>query len=95
MKHQVLKSVTQTCPRVKRVQSIIQENTKLGYSTIIVGDEGHAEVTGLLGYTDGNGYVVSSPGEVSELPDMEKICIVCPDYSGYEYLCINSRETKT
>ena len=65
-----------TCPRVKRVQSIIEENAKEGYSTIIVGDEGHAEVTGLLGYTDGNGYVVSSPDEVSELPDMEKICIV-------------------
>lgn len=65
-----------TCPRVKRVQSIIEENTKLGYSTIIVGDDGHAEVIGLLGYTDGNGYVVSSPEEVSELPDMEKICIV-------------------
>jgi 4-hydroxy-3-methylbut-2-enyl diphosphate reductase len=65
-----------TCPRVKRVQLIIEENTKLGYSTIIVGDEGHAEVTGLLGYTDGNGYVVSSPEEISGLPDMEKICIV-------------------
>ncbi len=65
-----------TCPRVKRVQSIIQENTELGYSTIIVGDAGHAEVIGLLGYTDGNGYVISSPEEVSGLPDMEKICIV-------------------
>jgi 4-hydroxy-3-methylbut-2-enyl diphosphate reductase len=41
-----------------------------------VGDDGHAEVTGLLGYTDGNGYVISSPEEVSGLPDMEKICIV-------------------
>ena len=65
-----------TCPRVKRVQSIIEENAKEGYSTIIVGDEGHAEVTGLLGYTDGKGYVVSSPDEVSKLPDMDKICIV-------------------
>ncbi|MCP4254929.1 MAG: 4-hydroxy-3-methylbut-2-enyl diphosphate reductase [Candidatus Scalindua sp.] len=65
-----------TCPRVKRVQSIIEENAKDGYSTIIVGDEGHAEVVGLLGYTDGNGHVISSPEEVSELPDMEKICIV-------------------
>lgn len=65
-----------TCPRVKRVQSIIEENAKEGYSTIIVGDEGHAEVTGLLGYTDGKGYVVSSPDEVSGLPNMEKICIV-------------------
>jgi (E)-4-hydroxy-3-methyl-but-2-enyl pyrophosphate reductase len=65
-----------TCPRVKRVQLIIEENAKDGYSTIIVGDEGHAEVTGLLGYTEGKGYVISSPAEVSDLPDMDKICIV-------------------
>ncbi len=65
-----------TCPRVKRVQSIIKENTKEGYSTVIVGDEGHAEVIGLLGYTEGKGYVISTPEEVSGLPDMDKICIV-------------------
>jgi (E)-4-hydroxy-3-methyl-but-2-enyl pyrophosphate reductase len=65
-----------TCPRVKRVQSIIDEHAKDGYSTIIVGDEGHAEVIGLLGYTEGNGYVISSPKDVSGLPDMEKICVV-------------------
>ncbi len=65
-----------TCPRVKRVQSIIEENMKEGFSTVIVGDEGHAEVTGLLGYTEGKGYVISSPEEVSDLPDMDKICIV-------------------
>ncbi len=65
-----------TCPRVKRVQLIIEENAKDGYSTVIVGDEGHAEVTGLLGYTEGKGYVISSPEEVSDLPDMDRICIV-------------------
>ncbi len=65
-----------TCPRVKRVQSIIEENTKEGYSTVIVGDEGHAEVIGLLGYTEGKGYVISSPEEVYDLPDMDKICVV-------------------
>ncbi len=65
-----------TCPRVKRVQLIIEENTKEGYATIIVGDEGHAEVIGLLGYANGKGHVISSPDEVSSLPEMEKICIV-------------------
>ena len=65
-----------TCPRVKRVQLIIEGHAKEGYSTIIVGDEGHAEVVGLLGYTEGNGYVISSPEDVSGLPEMEKICVV-------------------
>ena len=61
---------------MKRVQLIIEEHAKKGYSTIIVGDEGHAEVIGLLGYTEGNGYVIPSPEDVSGLPEMEKICVV-------------------
>ena len=65
-----------TCPRVMRVQTIIGKHAKEGYSTIIVGDEGHAEVAGLLGYANGNGYVISSPEEVSSLPDLNKVCIV-------------------
>jgi len=65
-----------TCPRVMSVQKIIDKHAEEGYSTIIIGDEGHAEVTGLLGYSRGNGHVISSPEEISSLPDMEKVCIV-------------------
>ncbi len=65
-----------TCPRVTSVQTIIEKHANEGYSTVIVGDEGHAEVVGLLGYANGNGYVISSAEEVSHLPDMDKICIV-------------------
>ncbi|MFQ5965498.1 MAG: 4-hydroxy-3-methylbut-2-enyl diphosphate reductase [Candidatus Scalinduaceae bacterium] len=65
-----------TCPRVVRVQSIIEKHANEGYSTIIVGDEGHAEVIGLLGYAKGNGYVISSPEDVFSLPKMDKVCIV-------------------
>ena len=65
-----------TCPRVMSVQKIIDKHAEEGYSTIIIGDEGHAEVTGLLGYSRGNGHVISSPEEISGLPDMEKVCIV-------------------
>jgi 4-hydroxy-3-methylbut-2-enyl diphosphate reductase len=65
-----------TCPRVMRVQKIIDKHADEGYSTIIIGDEGHAEVTGLLGYARGNGHVISSAEETADLPDMEKVCIV-------------------
>ncbi|MCR4290749.1 MAG: 4-hydroxy-3-methylbut-2-enyl diphosphate reductase [Candidatus Scalindua sp.] len=83
-----------TCPRVKRVQSIIEENAKEGYSTIIVGDEGHAEVIGLLGYTEGNGYVISSPEEVLELPEMEKICIVAQTTQDMNTFALIAEELK-
>lgn len=65
-----------TCPRVMRVQKIIDKHSNEGYSTIIIGDEGHAEVIGLLGYAGGNGYVISSPDDVPGLPDLDKVCIV-------------------
>ncbi len=65
-----------TCPRVMSVQKVIDKHAEEGYSTIIIGDEGHAEVIGLLGYARGNGHVISSREEISELPDMEKVCIV-------------------
>ena len=65
-----------TCPRVMSVQKVIDKHAKKGYSTIIVGDAGHAEVIGLLGYAMGNGHVISSSEEIPGLPDMEKVCVV-------------------
>ncbi len=65
-----------TCPHVMRVQSIIKKYAAQGYSTVIVGDKGHAEVIGLLGYAEGKGYVVQELDEIEHLPPMDKVCIV-------------------
>ena len=65
-----------TCPRVTRVQSIIKRYSMQGFSTIIVGDEGHAEVVGLLGYAEGRGHVVASGEDLDNLPAMDKVCVV-------------------
>ncbi|HHT9124362.1 MAG TPA: 4-hydroxy-3-methylbut-2-enyl diphosphate reductase [Candidatus Brocadiia bacterium] len=65
-----------TCPHVKRVQRIISKYARQGYSTVIVGDKGHAEVIGLLGYAEGRGYVVEVPDDVDKLPAMQKVCVV-------------------
>ncbi len=65
-----------TCPHVGKVQSIIKRHTKDGYTTIILGDEDHAEVIGLLGYTQERGIVVNSLEELDSLPPFEKVCLV-------------------
>jgi 4-hydroxy-3-methylbut-2-enyl diphosphate reductase len=66
-----------TCRRVARVQATIKRFTRQGYHTVIVGDEDHAEVIGLLGYTEGHGKVIHDPDQVEELPkDWEKILLV-------------------
>ncbi|MFN3467517.1 MAG: 4-hydroxy-3-methylbut-2-enyl diphosphate reductase, partial [Candidatus Brocadiales bacterium] len=65
-----------TCPHVMRVQNIIKRYSAQGYSTVIIGDNGHAEVVGLLGYAEGRGHVVGSMEDVEKLPPMKKVCVV-------------------
>ena len=47
-----------TCPRVIKVQLIIQRYAQQGYTSIIIGDKDHPEVIGLLGYAEGKGRVI-------------------------------------
>ena len=71
-----VKLLDATCPDVAKTQGLIKKYAAKGYHTIIFGDVGHAEVTGLLGYSSGRGFVVTTPEEVSTLPDMELACLV-------------------
>ena len=68
--------VDATCPLVKHAQNIIAKFAEQGYHTVIVGDGGHAEVIGLLGYTRGKGVVVSGPEEAARLPHFDKVNVV-------------------
>ena len=66
-----------TCKRVARVHAVIKRHARHGYHTVIVGDADHAEVIGLLGYTEGRGRVINRPEQISELPeDWEKVLLV-------------------
>jgi (E)-4-hydroxy-3-methyl-but-2-enyl pyrophosphate reductase len=65
-----------TCPRVARVQAIIKSHTKQGYTAIIVGDEDHPEVKGLMGYAHGRALAVIKPEEVAKLPPLKKVFVV-------------------
>ena len=65
-----------TCPLVKHAQNIIDKFARQGYHTIIVGDAEHAEVIGLIGYTQGKGAVVAGPEEAKQLPFFDKVNVV-------------------
>ena len=68
--------VDATCPLVKHAQNIIDKFARQGYHTVIVGDGDHAEVIGLMGYTQGRGTVVSGPEEAQKLPHFDKVNVV-------------------
>jgi 4-hydroxy-3-methylbut-2-enyl diphosphate reductase len=65
-----------TCPRVARVQQVIQRHAEKRYAILIVGDRGHAEVTALSGYAGDSGFIVEGPEDVNRLPDIKKACLV-------------------
>ncbi len=64
-----------TCPLVAKVQGMIRKYSRLDYTVVIVGDDGHAEVTGLKGFAETPVYVVASLEEAKKLPDFEKIFV--------------------
>lgn len=70
------KIIDATCPRVIKVQTIIRRHAKQGYASVIVGDKDHPEVVGLLGYAEGNGYVVDNLEALDSLPPFQKAIIV-------------------
>ena len=65
-----------TCPRVAKVQAIIRRWAQQGCATLIVGDADHPEVEGLMGHTQGRGYVVASDQEVLCLPELNEVIVV-------------------
>ena len=71
-----LRVIDATCPRVAKVQSIIRYHTNKGYSAVIVGDRDHPEVIGLVGYGNGRAHVINHPGDVSLLPDCDRVIVV-------------------
>ena len=68
--------INATCPRVVRVQMIINKFAQKGYTTIIIGDENHPEVVGLLGYARGNGHAVTTMDQLKALPKFDKAVVV-------------------
>jgi (E)-4-hydroxy-3-methyl-but-2-enyl pyrophosphate reductase len=76
IKESGIKVLNATCPHVGKVQGIINRHAKDHYSIIIAGEKDHAEVKGLLGYAQGQGYVIHTLEELACLPPMEKVCFV-------------------
>lgn len=65
-----------TCPDVGIIAGKIRLHAKKGYSTIIFGDKNHPEAIGLMGYTEGRGYCITSKEDIDALPPLERVCMV-------------------
>jgi (E)-4-hydroxy-3-methyl-but-2-enyl pyrophosphate reductase len=81
-----------TCPRVAKVQAIIRRWARQGFATLIVGDADHPEVEGLMGHTEGRGYVVSESDDVGALPDLQDLIVVAQTTQSEAYFAARVAE---
>jgi 4-hydroxy-3-methylbut-2-enyl diphosphate reductase len=74
-----------TCPRVKKVQVIIERYSRRDNGVVIIGDQNHAEVVGLMGYAGNHGVVAESLAALDELPSFSKAIIVAQTTQNTEF----------
>lgn len=72
-----LEYVDATCPFVKRIHNIVESECEKGRHIVIIGNAGHPEVEGIMGWCSGAD-VLETPDEALEYipPEGREICIV-------------------
>ncbi len=75
---QGLTCVDATCPFVKRIHTIVEQESRAGKQIIIIGNPGHPEVEGIMGWSETPAIVIESEKEAQNLdcPPGKDICLV-------------------
>jgi len=68
--------INSTCPLVARIQHIITEEKDRGRTILIIGDKGHPEVIGLMGYAGNQGILIEKPDDLNTIDDSADIAVV-------------------
>ncbi len=73
-----IKIIDGTCPFVKKIHNIVNDNYKKGYKIIIIGDKKHPEVEGINGWCENSAYILKTIDEAVEFEpnNYNKYCIV-------------------
>ena len=65
-----------TCPFVKAIHERVKKAADENMPVIIVGEAGHPEVIGILGWSGNNSYVVNSEKDIISLPELNESVVV-------------------
>ncbi len=76
LKNQGLDYIDATCPFVKRIHERVRKAAELFQPVIIVGEKGHPEVIGTIGWAGEKAMTVYSDQEVEALPLMHEAVVV-------------------
>ena len=72
-----IKVIDCTCGFVRRTQKIVKEQYLLGKHIVIIGELGHPEVTGLLGWCNQTATVINNPDEIPTEVVPKDLAVVC------------------
>lgn len=78
--------VDATCPFVKRVHRLASKLSNEGYQVIVLGQKGHAEVEGIVGYAP-DALVVLSASELNDIPLAQRVAVVVQTTQVQSALC--------
>ncbi len=82
LNRQKLKCIDMTCPFVKRIHDIVEKESTAGKQVIIIGNAGHPEVEGIVGWCMTPAIVIESLDEAQKF-----------NYTGDKELCVVSQTT--
>ena len=88
---QGIRCVDATCPFVKKIHRIVEEESKKGKHIIIIGDANHPEVQGIKGWSETEVTIIKTEEQAEEFqaPHDAEICIVSQttfNYNKFKYL---------
>lgn len=88
---QGLSIVDATCPFVKRIHGIVEEESKKGRQIVVIGNPGHPEVEGIVGWSRTPAIVMDTPEEAENFVPAEgkEVCIVSQttfNYNKFHYI---------
>ena len=75
---QELECIDATCPFLKKIHRIVDEESEAGKQIIIIGNDSHPEVEGIKGWCKNTAIVIESVSQAQNLrlPDNQKVCTV-------------------
>ena len=78
--------VDATCPFVLKIHKIVKDASKAGDQIVIIGNENHPEVEGIMGWSETPVYVIDSVEKAEELKldSTKKVCVVSQTTFNYK-----------
>ena len=86
LKEKNLECIDATCPFVKRIHNIVEKESREGSHIVIIGNAGHPEVEGIMGWCRGPVTVLKDLSEVEDFrpPEGKKLCVVAQTTYNYK-----------